>query len=254
VAEGRVGRRSRHGLIVDVRTTHAIGRAERETAEAMIEAAARGRRVTLGADKAYDAAEHVARLRTIGVTPHVAQNTSGRRSATDGRTTRHPSYAVSQRLRKRIDEPFGWIKPAAGLRKTRHRGLSRVGWAVGRCCQPGARAQAARGRRMITRGRSQLIGKWRIVEMDLWDADYIDMLGPGRSQFDHDGGTMAFGAVQIGLDCHYGADSDHFTFSGHDEMTEVSGDGAADREPDGSITGEIRFRWRDEAVLSPWVV
>ena len=72
----------------------------------------------------------MARLRTIGVTPHVAQNTSSRRSATDGRTTRHPSYAVSQRLRKRIEEPFGWIKPAAGLLKTRHRSLSRVGWAV----------------------------------------------------------------------------------------------------------------------------
>ena len=121
---------NRHGLIVDVRTTHATGRAEREAAEAMIKAAARGRRSTLGADKAYDAAEHIAALRAIGVTPHVAQNTSGRRSAIDGRTTRHAGYAVSQRLRKRIEEPFGWIKTAAGLRKTRHRGLARVGWVV----------------------------------------------------------------------------------------------------------------------------
>jgi IS5 family transposase len=121
---------NRHGLIVDVRTTYATGRAERDAAEAMIKAAARGRRVTLGADKAYDAAEHVVRLRTIGITPHVAQNTSGRRSAIDGRTTRHHGYAVSQRLRKRIEEPFGWIKSAAGLRKTRPRGLGRVGWAV----------------------------------------------------------------------------------------------------------------------------
>jgi transposase len=121
---------NRHGLIVDVRTTHATGRAEREAAEAMILAATRGRRATLGADKAYDAAEHIARLRAIGVTPHVAQNTSGRRSAIDGRTTRHAGYAVSQRLRKRIEEPFGWIKAAAGLRKTRHRGLARVGWVI----------------------------------------------------------------------------------------------------------------------------
>ena len=82
----------------------------------------------MGADKAYDAAEHVARLRAIGVTPHVAQHNSGRRSAIDGRTTRHAGYRVSQRLRKRIEEPFGWIKSAAGLRKTRHRGLARVGW------------------------------------------------------------------------------------------------------------------------------
>jgi transposase len=119
---------NRHGLIVDARTTHATGRAERETAEAMIQAATRGRRATLGSDKAYDAAEHVARLRAIGVTPHVAQNTSGRRSAIDGRTTRHAGYRISQRLRKRIEEPFGWIKSVAGLRKTRHRGLARVGW------------------------------------------------------------------------------------------------------------------------------
>jgi IS5 family transposase len=96
----------------------------------MIRAAARGCRVTLGSDKAYDAAEHVAALRAIGVTPHVAQNTSGRRSAIDGRTTRHVGYGISQRLRKRIKEPFGWIKSVAGLRKTRHRGLSRVGWVV----------------------------------------------------------------------------------------------------------------------------
>ena len=121
---------NRHGLIVDVRTTHASGVAEREAAEAMIRAAARGRRVTLGSDKAYDAAEHVAALRAIGVTPHVAQNTSGRRSAIDGRTTRHVGYGISQRLRKRIEEPFGWIKSVAGLRKTRHRGLPRVGWVV----------------------------------------------------------------------------------------------------------------------------
>lgn len=121
---------NRNGLIVDVRTTHATGRAEREAAVAMVAAAAHGRHVTLGADKAYDAAEHVAHLRAIGVTPHVAQNLSGRRSAIDGRTTRHPGYAISQRIRKRIEEPFGWIKATAGLRKTRHRGLGRVGWIV----------------------------------------------------------------------------------------------------------------------------
>jgi transposase len=121
---------NRHGLIVDTRTTHATGRAEREAAEDMIAAKPRTRRCSLGADKAYDTAEHVARLRALGVTPHVAQNTAGRRSAIDGRTTRHPGYAISQRLRKRIEEPFGWIKAAAGLRKTRHRGLKRVGWMV----------------------------------------------------------------------------------------------------------------------------
>ena len=64
----------------------------------------------------------------LGATPHVSQNTNGRRSAIDGRTTRHPGYAISQRKRKRIEEVFGWMKAAAGFRKTRHRGTARVGW------------------------------------------------------------------------------------------------------------------------------
>ena len=73
-------------------------------------------------------AEFVADLRELNVTPHVAQNTTNRRSAIDGRTTRHAGYVVSGRLRKRIEEVFGWTKAAAGFRKTRHRGLARVGW------------------------------------------------------------------------------------------------------------------------------
>jgi Transposase DDE domain len=73
-------------------------------------------------------AEFVADLREDNVTPHVAQNTSNRRSAIDGRTTRHSGYAVSGRVRKRIEEVFDWTKTAAGFRKTRHRGLARVGW------------------------------------------------------------------------------------------------------------------------------
>ena len=73
-------------------------------------------------------ADFIDRLRAIRVTPHVAQNLTNRRSAIDGRTTRHPGYAVSQRIRKRIEEAFGWIKTSGGLRKTRHRGSARVGW------------------------------------------------------------------------------------------------------------------------------
>lgn len=119
---------NRHGLIVDVRTTHATGRAEREAAEVMLEGPARGCRITVGSDKAYDTREHVANLRALGVTPHVAQNMSGRRSAIDGRTTRHPGYAVSLRIRKRIEEAFGWAKTVAGLRKARHRGLPKIDW------------------------------------------------------------------------------------------------------------------------------
>ena len=84
---------------------------------------------TLGGDKGYDTRDCVADLRERRVTPHVAQNTSGRRSAIDGRTTRHPGYAVSQRIRKRVEEIFGWMKTVGGFRRTRYRGLERTGLA-----------------------------------------------------------------------------------------------------------------------------
>jgi transposase len=119
---------NRSGLVVDAETTHATGTAEREAAEAMVGDLPGCGRITLGSDKAFDVAEHVANLREMNVTPHVAQNDTNRSSAIDGRTTRHPGYALSQRIRKRIEEAFGWIKVPGGLRKTRHRGLERVGW------------------------------------------------------------------------------------------------------------------------------
>ncbi|MGI4746577.1 MAG: hypothetical protein ACRYGI_07210 [Janthinobacterium lividum] len=106
---------NRHGLIVDVRTTHATGRAERKIAEAMVAGPARGRRITVGSDKAYDAREHVAPLHTMRVIPHVAQNRSNRRSAIDGRPTRDTDHAIGQPIRKRIDAPFDRIKAAVGL-------------------------------------------------------------------------------------------------------------------------------------------
>jgi transposase len=119
---------NRNGLVVDTRLSLATGTAEREAAVDMAAARPGNRRITLAADKAYDAAAFVAALRQCKLTPHVAQNTSNRRSAIDRRTTRHPGYAISARCRKRIEEIFGWTKAAAGLRKTRHRGLARVGW------------------------------------------------------------------------------------------------------------------------------
>lgn len=121
---------NRHGLLVDACLTRADGHAERVAALCMIEPFAdRPRAITLGADKAYDAQDFVNELRSMRVTPHVAQNTNGRRSAIDGRTTRHGGYAVSQRIRKRIEEAFGWIKTVAGQDKTKFRGRDRVGWA-----------------------------------------------------------------------------------------------------------------------------
>jgi transposase len=120
---------NRNGLIVGAVTTRASGHAERLAALVLIEPhAERPQPITLGADKGYDAGEFVMELRDKAVTPHVAQNTSGRRSAIDGRTTRHPGYAISQRIRKRVEEAFGWAKTVAGLRKMRHRGLPKVDW------------------------------------------------------------------------------------------------------------------------------
>jgi transposase len=120
---------NRSGLIVDARLTRVSGHAERLAAFEMIEGVAdRPRAVTLGADKGYDTADFVEELRAINVRPHVARNTSGRRSAIDRRTTRHSGYAKSQRIRKRIEEAFGWIKTVAGLRKTKLRGLPKVDW------------------------------------------------------------------------------------------------------------------------------
>jgi transposase len=121
---------NRLALLVDTCLTPADGHGERVAALAMIEPRAdRPHAITLGADKGYDAEDFINELRSMNVTPHVAQNASGRRSAIDGRTTRHGGYAVSQRLRKRIEEAFGWIKTVAGQEKTRFRGVGRVGWA-----------------------------------------------------------------------------------------------------------------------------
>ena len=121
---------NRSGLLVDACLTQANGHAERVAALHMIEPHAdRPQPITLGGDKHFDAADFVNELRSMNVTPHVAQNTSNRRSAIDRRTTRHGGYASSQRLRKRIEEAFGWIKTIAGQEKTRFRGIARVGLA-----------------------------------------------------------------------------------------------------------------------------
>jgi len=125
---GHVVMENRSGLVVATAMTHATGTAEREAAVTMAKDLSGSHRITLGADKAYDAAGFVAEMRQLGVTPHVTQNTKGRRSAIDGRTTRHPGYPLSLRARKRIEEVFGWIKTVGGLRKTRHCGTALVGW------------------------------------------------------------------------------------------------------------------------------
>jgi transposase len=125
---GHVITENRNGLVVDACLTMASGTAEREAAAAMIGHKPAGKRCTLGADRGYDTRAFVETLRGLDATPHVAQNTSNRSSAIDGRTTRHVGYAVSQRKRKRVEEVFGWLKTIGLQRKTRFRGPDRVGW------------------------------------------------------------------------------------------------------------------------------
>ena len=124
---GHIMTENRHGLIVDAKLTAANGTAECTTALDMLDDNV-GSHSTLGADKNYDTADFVAGCRARGCVPHVAQNNTNRRSAIDARTTRHPGYAISMTKRKRIEEPFGWMKTVGVMRKTRHRGRSLVEW------------------------------------------------------------------------------------------------------------------------------
>ena len=123
---------NRHGLAVEGGVTQATGTAEREAARAMLDRRRGRRRITLGADKAYDVTGFIGDLRARRVTPHVAidghLSSTGkpRKTAVGARTTRHPGYAISQRCRKRIEEVFGWVKSSAGLAKVKVRGRTRV--------------------------------------------------------------------------------------------------------------------------------
>ncbi len=119
---------NRSGLIVDACLTKATGTAEPEAALAMPGDRPAGRRVNVGADKAYDTAAFVAAAREMNVTPHVTQNINGHRGSNiDGRTTRHPGYLISLAIRKRIEEANGWIKEVAGMDRAPFRGLPRMG-------------------------------------------------------------------------------------------------------------------------------
>lgn len=120
---------NRNGLVVDTELLQAGGTAERDAALLMVDRIESTERVTVAGDKGYDTRDFVAQLRGRNATPHVAQNEKRPGgSAIDGRTTRHPGYQISQRKRKRIEEVFGWLKTVGALRKTRHRGVFKVGW------------------------------------------------------------------------------------------------------------------------------
>lgn len=125
--QGHTLMENRSGLIVQTTVTRATGTAEREAAKKMVQRLPRTtRRITLGGDKGYDTRDFVEELRKLNVTPHVAQNNSNRKSAIDGRTTSHSGYAISQRIRKRIEEGFGWMKTVGRLRKTMYRGVEKI--------------------------------------------------------------------------------------------------------------------------------
>jgi len=123
---GHVVIENRNGLVVGAEVTLATGRAEREAALSLMEEVPRAQRATVGGDRGYDVSSFVAALREQGLTPHVAQKVKG--SAIDARTTRHEGYRMSQVVRKIVEHPFGWLKAAAGLRQTKHRGRGRVSW------------------------------------------------------------------------------------------------------------------------------
>lgn len=133
VFEGHGLMENRNGLLVDLLVTPASGTAERDAVPRLLDGAVeRGFRPrTLGGDKGYDTLDCVADIRTRGVTPHLARNhTTKHPSAIDGRTTRHPGYAVSQRIRKRIEEVWGWTKTVGGFRRSRFRGVAKLQWAA----------------------------------------------------------------------------------------------------------------------------
>jgi transposase len=119
---GHVLMENRNGMVVDVTFTQATGTAEREAALDMLEGVHGSRRLTLGADKGYDTQDFITMCRHMNVTPHVARRKT---SKLDGRTTRHSGYQTSQRIRKRVEEIFGWVKTVGGGRKLRYRGMER---------------------------------------------------------------------------------------------------------------------------------
>lgn len=124
---GHVLMENRNGLIVDLAFTQATGTAERDAALDMLEQVPGSRRVTVGGDKGYDTLDFITTCRRMNITPHVARRQT---SKVDGRTTRHAGYQVSQRIRKRVEEIFGWVKTVAGGRKLRYTGVehNRLWW------------------------------------------------------------------------------------------------------------------------------
>jgi hypothetical protein len=245
---------NRSGLIVDARLTRVSGHAERLAALDMIQDFAdRPRAVTLGADKGYDATDFVEELRTINVRPHVARNISGPtfgdRSAhhAPSRLCQEPAHPQADRGGVLLDQdrrrpaPDQVARPAQG-RLELHLRRGRL--------QSGAGAQADRGGDMSAAADCQLIGRWRIVEADLWDRDYLDLVEPAYMTFGKNGrGEFAFGVVNATMELGYGQRIVFFNWTGFDEGDEICGSGSAELEDDGTVEIELSFHNGDDAIL-----
>jgi transposase len=126
---GHVLMENRNGLAINAEATQSTGTAEREASIEMLEESKpKKKKATLAGDKNYDTAKHVENLRSNNTTPHVAQNNTNRKSAVDGRTTRHKGYEISQRKRKQVEEIFGWTKVIGNVKKLKHKGLEMADW------------------------------------------------------------------------------------------------------------------------------
>ncbi len=227
---------NRHGLLVDACLTQADGHAERVAALHMIEPRAdRPTAITLGADKAYDVEDFVNELRSMNVTPHVAQNTSGRRSTIDGRTTRHGGYAVSQRIRS------GSRRHSAGSRRSRgnrrpgsvavtasHGPLPSLPPTTIWCgCPSGSRRPADGQGARLRQGLCRPLAHRRDGRLD---NEYLDLLEEAHLTFQgKSNGEIAFGALKSFLDVRYGTRDGsacaEFSWEGHDENDPSCGRG-----------------------------
>ena len=243
---------NRNGLVVDACLTEANGHAERNAALPMIEPRAdRPRPITLGADKAYDAEDFVNELRSMNVTPHVAQNTSGaRRRSTAARrgirAMRSANASASGSKSLRLDQDGR--RP--GANQVPRPGARRMGLHLrSRRLQSGAAAKAHGGLAVKAPANCRLIGRWRIFEADIWDRAYLDLSGPATLTITAQGAEIAFGAMEAGLEVEYARDLIGFSWAGSDEGDQVEGEGTAELLDDGTIQIDFAYHNGDEAVL-----
>ena len=221
---------NRNGLLVDACVTQADGHAERIAALRMIEPRAVDER------NAACRPEHK-RTHVGGRRPHYAPR----------RLRRQPAHPQTDRGSLRLDEDDRRAREDQVPRtRPRQLGLHLRGWRL----QSRAVAQAHRRAAISAPANCKLIGRWRIVQADIWERDHLDLCGPAMMTItDHGRGEIAFGALQAGLDIEYSRSSVGFTWEGFDEMDEVSGDGSAELLDDGSIEIEFAYHNGDEAVL-----